>query len=108
MEDFFISYNKADKAWAEGLANWLDQSLYTTILQEQDFVPSTNFVVEMHNALKSASRMILVLSPDYLSAKFPLAEWTAQFATDPSCERGVMIPVRVRECTPDGLLRPII
>ena len=108
MEDFFISYNKADKVWAEGLANWLDQSLYTTILQEQDFVPSTNFVVEMHNALKSASRMILVLSPDYLSAKFPLAEWTAQFATDPSCERGVMIPVRVRECTPDGLLRPII
>ncbi len=108
MEDFFISYNKADKVWAEGLANWLDQSLYTTILQEQDFVPSSNFVVEMHNALKSAKRMIMVLSPDYLTAKFPLAEWTAQFATDPSCERGTLVPVRVRECTPDGLLRPIV
>jgi hypothetical protein len=108
MMDFFISYNKVDKVWAEGLADWLDQALFTTILQEQDFVPSTNFVSEMHNALKSANRMIMVLSPDYLSSKFPLSEWTAQFATDPSCEHGILILVRVRDCTPDGLLRPII
>src|SRR5208282_3888716 len=54
MEDFFISYNKADKVWAEGLANWLDQAMFTTILQEQDFVAGSNFVSEMHHALKSA------------------------------------------------------
>jgi len=52
MEDFFISYNKADKAWAEGLANWLDQAMFTTIIQEQDFVPATNFVAGAHKALK--------------------------------------------------------
>jgi hypothetical protein len=108
MEDFFISYNKADRAWANGLANWLDQAMFTTILQEQDFVPATNFVGEAHKALQSAKRMIMVLSPDYLSAKFPLAEWTAAFATDPACEKGTLIPVRVRECKPDGLLRPIV
>lgn len=108
MEDFFISYNKADKAWAEGLANWLDQTLFTTILQEQNFVPSSNFVIGMHEALKSAKRMIMVLSPDYLVAKFPLAEWSAQFANDPACENGTLIPVRVRDCQPDGLLRPIV
>jgi hypothetical protein len=108
MKDFFISYNKADKVWAEGLANWLDQAMLTTILQEQDFVPSMNFVGEMHKALQSAERMLMVLSPDFLSAKFPLAEWTAAFAADPACEKGTLVPVRVRECKPDGLLRPIV
>jgi hypothetical protein len=104
MEDFFVSYNKADKAWAEGLANWLDQAMFTTILQEQDFVAGSNFVAEMHHALKSAKRLIMVLSPDYLTAKFPEAEWTAAFASDPT----MLIPVRVRECQPDGLLKPIV
>jgi|SRR5665213_182687 len=104
MEDFFISYNKADKAWTSGLANWLDQAMFTTILQEQDFVAGSNFVSEMHHALKTATRLIMVLSPDYLTAKFPEAEWTAAFASDPT----MLIPVRVRECQPDGLLKPII
>ncbi|HEX4374218.1 MAG TPA: toll/interleukin-1 receptor domain-containing protein [Puia sp.] len=104
MEDFFISYNKADKVWAEGLANWLDQAMFSTILQEQDFVAGSNFVSEMHNALKNTKRLIMVLSPDYLSAKFPEAEWTAAFASNPT----MLIPVRVRECQPDGLLKPIV
>jgi hypothetical protein len=104
MDDFFISYNKADKVWASGLANWLDQAMFTTILQEQDFVAGSNFVSEMHHALKTAKRFIMVLSPDYLTAKFPEAEWTAAFASDPT----MLIPVRVRECQPDGLLKPII
>jgi hypothetical protein len=108
MQDFFISYNKADERWAMGLGDWLDQAGYTTVSQQQDFVPATNFAAEMHRALQSIKRMIMVLSPDYLSAKFPLAEWTAAFATDPACERGTLIPVRVRECQPDGLLRPIV
>lgn len=104
MKDFFISYNKADKVWAEGLSNWLDQALFTTILQEQDFVAGSNFVSEMHHALKTAKRLIMVLSPDYLTAKFPETEWTAAFASDPT----TLIPVRVRECQPDGLLKPIV
>ncbi len=51
---------------------------------------------------------MLVLSPDYLNAKFPEAEWTAAFASDPTNENRTLVPVRVRECTPPGLLRPIV
>lgn len=108
MDDFFISYNKADKHWAQGLGDWLDQAGYSTIMQEQDFVASSNFVAEMHKAVESAKRMIMVLSPDYLLAKFPLAEWTSVFVTDPTCEVGRLVPVRIRECEPTGLLRPIV
>lgn len=108
MKDFFISYNKADECWAMGLGDWLDQEGYTTVFQHQDFVPATNFAAEMHDALKNTNRMIMVLSPDYLEAKFPLAEWTAAFVADPACKNGKLIPVRVRECRPDGLLCPIV
>jgi hypothetical protein len=108
MEDFFISYNKADKLWASGLANWLDQAMFTTILQEQDFVAGSNFVSEMHNGLKVAKRLILVLSSDYLLSKFAESEWTAAFVSDPTNEKRTLIPVRVRECKPDGLLKPIV
>lgn len=108
MEDFFVSYNKADKSWAIGLADWLDQAGFTAILQELDFVAGSNFPSEMHRALKVAQRLILVLSPDYLSSKFAESEWTAAFVSDPTNERRTLIPVRVRECRPDGLLRPIV
>jgi len=108
MDDFFISYNKADKHWAEGLGNWLDRAMFSTILQEQDFVAGSNFVSQMHGALKSAQRLILVLSPDYLSSKFAESEWTAAFVSDPTNMKSTLIPVRVRDCQPDGLLKPIV
>lgn len=108
MDDFFISYNKADKHWAEGLGNWLDRAMFSTILQEQDFVAGSNFVSQMHDALKSAQRLILVLSPDYLSSKFAESEWTAAFVSDPTNLKSTLIPVRVRDCQPDGLLKPIV
>lgn len=106
--DFFISYNEADKYWAAGIGDWLDQAGYTTTLQAQDFVASSNFVAQMHKAVESARRMIMVLSPEYLSAPFPQAEWTAVFATDPGCTMGRLVPVRVRSCEPGGLLKPIV
>ena len=108
MQDFFISYNKADVIWATGIGDWLDQAGFTIILQTQDFVPGSNFVSEMHRALQTAQRLIMVLSPDYLRAKFPEAEWTAAFASDPTNEKRNLVPVRVRDCQPPGLLKPIV
>lgn len=108
MEDFFISYNHADKHWAQGTGDWLDRAGFSTILQATNFVAGSNFVSEMHAAVDQARRIILILSPDYLSAPFPESEWTAVFAKDPTNKDRTLIPVRVRECEPGGLLRPIV
>lgn len=108
MEDFFISYNKADRHWASGIGDWLDQAGFTTIIQERDFAAGSNFVSEMHRALQKAKRLLMILSPDFLSAKFPEAEWTAALASDPTGAKRTVIPVRVRDCEPPGLLRTII
>ncbi len=106
--DFFISYNKADVHWAMGIGDWLDQSGFSTILQAQDFVAGSNFVSEMHKAVQRGKRTLAVLSPDYLGAKFPEAEWAAAFAKDPTGENRTLITVRVRDCKPPGLLASIV
>jgi hypothetical protein len=107
MKDFFISYTEEDKHWATGLESWLHEQGYTTVLQANDFLAGGNFMSKMHRGIDDAKRMILVLSPAFLVAKFPEAEWTAKLATDPTGDRRTLIPVRVRECAPPGLLRPI-
>ena len=46
MKDFFISYNSADRQWAEWIAWQLEEAGYTTVLQAWDFRPGPNEGVE--------------------------------------------------------------
>ena len=77
MKHFFISYNRADRTWAEWIAWQLEEAGYTTVLQAWDFRPGSNFVLEMQKAAKEAERTIAVLSPDYLKALYTQSEWVA-------------------------------
>jgi hypothetical protein len=108
MTDFFISYNSADRAWAEWIAWHLEAAGYTAVLQTWDFRPGSNFVLVMQQAAVEAERTIAVLSPAYLAARFPQPEWAAAFAQDPTGEQGLLVPVRIHECDLQGLLPQII
>ncbi len=105
--DFFISYNKADKAWAEWIAWQLEEVGFAVVLQAWDFLAGSNFVVEMDKAAILAERTIAVLSPHFLSSRFTKPEWSVAFARDPTGEQGFLIPVRVQECDVEGLLGQI-
>ncbi len=107
MKDFFISYNQADRQWAEWIAWVLEEVGYSTVLQAWDFRPGCNFPLEMHKAIKETERIILVLSQDFLNSDFTAPEWAAVFAQDPTGVKGKILPIKVRECRPDGLLAPI-
>jgi hypothetical protein len=106
--DFFVSYNSADRWWAEWIAWQLEEAKYTTLVQAWDFRPGSNFVAEMQQATATAERTIAVLSPNYLAAKFTHPEWQAAFAQDPTGEKGTLLPVRVAECDLVGLLPQIV
>ena len=108
MIDFFISYTQADRPWAVWLAWQLEEAGYTTLLDVWDMRPGANFILAMQQATVQAERTLLVLSPDYLSALFPQPEWAAALAHDPTGTQGTLVPVRVRECTPPGMLRPLL
>jgi TIR domain/Phosphorylase superfamily len=108
LKDFFISYNKADRAWAVWIAWQLEQVGYSVVIQAWDFRPGSNFVLEMDKASQQAHRTIAVLSPDYLDARYTRAEWAGAFRRDPTGEQGILVPVRVQPCHLQGLLSSIV
>jgi hypothetical protein len=103
--DFFVSYAQADRAWAEWIAEELETAGYSTLLQAWDFRPGEDFVHEMQRVVSMARRTIAVLSPAYVSSAFGEAQWRAAFASDPTGEQGLLLPVRVEPVDPPGLLR---
>jgi hypothetical protein len=108
MKNFFVSYNRADKNWAEWIAWTLEEHDLSVVIQAWDFRPGGNFVWEMQKAATGTERTLLVLSEDYLKAEFTQPEWMAAFAQDPKGEQRKLFPVRVRPCRPEGLLQSVI
>jgi tetratricopeptide (TPR) repeat protein len=108
QKDFFVSYNKADRQWAEWIAWTLEESGYSVVIQAWDFRPGGNFALEMQRATVEAQKTIAVLSEDYLNSAFTQPEWAAAFAQDPQGQKGTLIPVRVQPCKLTGLLASII
>ncbi|NEP01767.1 MAG: toll/interleukin-1 receptor domain-containing protein [Symploca sp. SIO2E9] len=108
MKDFFISYNRHDKKWAEWIAWILEEAKSTVVLQAWDFRPGGNFVLDMQRATTGTKQMIAVLSKNYLEAAYTQPEWADAFARDPEGKKRTLIPVRVRECQPQGLLNTIV
>jgi tetratricopeptide (TPR) repeat protein len=106
--DFFISYNKADRDWAEWIAWQLEEVSYAVRLQAWDFLPGSNFLQQMDDAVKGAKRTIAVLSQAYLAAIYTKPEWQAAFKQDPTGEKRLLIPVRVEQCEVKGLLGQIV
>jgi tetratricopeptide (TPR) repeat protein len=108
QKDFFISYNKADRQWAEWIAWTLEEASYSVVIQAWDFRPGGNFVLEMQRATVETQKTIAVLSEDYLNSTFTQPEWAAAFAQDPTGARGKLIPVRVQPCSRSGMFASII
>lgn len=42
--DFFVSYTSADRPWAEWVSAELELAGYSTIVQERDMPPGSNFM----------------------------------------------------------------
>jgi tetratricopeptide (TPR) repeat protein len=106
--DFFISYTQVNRPWAEWIAVQLEAAGYSTVLQAWDFRPGSDFLHQMQQATSTAGRTIAVLSPAYFGSQFSEAEWRAAFVKDPSGERRLLVPVRVQDFTPPGLLASLV
>ena len=103
--DFFVSYTSADRAWAEWIARQLEAEGYTVIVQAWDFTPGRSWTHEMQHATATAERVVAVLSAAYLESEHGEAEWQVFQAKDPLGKRGLLLPVRVGEVDPPGLLQ---
>lgn len=107
-KDFFISYNSADKVWAEWIAWVLEEHGKTVVIQAWDFRPGGNFVLDMQRAAQDCDRTIAVLSENYLNALYTQPEWAAAFKQDPTSTERKLLPIRVAPCQPTGMLAPLV
>jgi hypothetical protein len=103
--DFFVSYTSVDRAWAEWIAWQLETEGYKVVVQAWDFGPGRDWAHEMQQATTTAERVVAVLSAAYLQSGHGEAEWRVFYAEDPSGERRLLLPVRVDEVDPPGLLK---
>lgn len=104
--EFFISYTGADLAWAEWIAWELKEAGHSVVVQALDFGAGANFVLEMDKAAR-AERTIAVLTPAYEESAFAAPEWAAAFVKDPQGTQRKLVPVRVADYKPGGLLAAI-
>lgn len=104
--DFFIAYHAADQDWAEWMAAQLTAAGYSVELQSWDYWANANLVLEMFAVSALAEATIALLSPAFLAENLERPEWAAAYAQDPTASAGILIPVRVRDCDPAGLLPP--
>ncbi|HVG06270.1 MAG TPA: TIR domain-containing protein [Thermoanaerobaculia bacterium] len=108
MKDFFVSFTKADRAWADWIAWTLEEAGHEVVYQPWDFLPGNNFVLKMQEAASGTRKTVIVLSDSYLNATFTQPEWAAAFAEDPRGDQRKLIAFRVAPCSPPGLLKPLI
>ncbi|HJT95867.1 MAG TPA: TIR domain-containing protein [Mycobacterium sp.] len=108
MKHFFISYTSSDRRWAEWIAWELEHAGFDVFIQAWDILPGSNFVTQMRLASQECERTIAILSNAYLQSVYAESEWNAAFADDPTGENRKLIPVRIEDCKPRGIDRPIV
>jgi hypothetical protein len=96
--DVLVSRAGPDKQIAQWIAKELESDGYAVILQDWDFEPGDNFILNMHEALRRGASVIDCVSADYLKSRYCALEWS------PAVRAGKLIPVKVAPCEPDGVL----
>jgi hypothetical protein len=104
-KDFFISYTGVDTAWAEWIAQTLEDAGYQTVLQAWDFRAGTDFLHQMHQATQQATRTIAVLSPAYLGSASARRNGGWRSPPTRPASSGCCCRYGWPEVTPPGLLR---
>lgn len=108
--DFFVSYVPADERWANWIAWQLEERLLLdgqkprVFIAAWDIVAGTNEADRRHRALIASSRLVAILSREYLEST-GAAEWQPVWSRDPLGHQRLVVPVLVKECQPDGFLR---
>lgn len=105
--DFYISYARTDRPWAEWLAWCLEDANFHVILDIWNFRPGSNFILEMNAAITSSRWALVILSPNYLTSLYAQSQWTTAFLQNKGGAIRV-VPVIVRECEVEGLLANIV
>lgn len=102
--DFFVSYAKDDRVWAEWVAWTLEAAGYRVLIQAWDMVPGTNWVFTVQEGMRRAERTIAVASGAYLRSEWAQLEALGAVHRDPSGRDRRLLVARIEDCRPEGPL----
>lgn len=102
---YFISYTKKNENWATWIAEVIERHGGKALIQAWDIQAGDDFVLAMHKFLQECDICVPVLSQAYFDSTYCNAEWAGAFAADAKNDAKKMIPVRVTDVEPDGLLK---
>ncbi|MGF7236810.1 MAG: TIR domain-containing protein, partial [Frankia sp.] len=100
----FVSFTRADRAWAEWIAWQVREAGYAVRFQPWDVAPGSSWPEWMERSAGEADHTLVVLSQAALRSGYARAEWQVAFQSDPLGERRGVILVRVEECDPPRFL----
>lgn len=109
--DIFLSHNKADKPWAERLANAIEADRngppLKVFFDKWEIPAGANIPIEMENGLQSSRYVGLVLSPESVDSRWVALERSTAIYDDPDARTRRLIPLLLRDCKIPELLRPL-
>ena len=117
LKDIFVSYNRADEAWAHDLAERIeretrddaqDSPKLTAFFAPWDIEVGQNILNRINDGLRQGRFFALVMSPEFFSSDWTNLEWTDQVALDPRNATGRILPIFRREVSMDQKQRIVI
>ena len=103
--DFFLSRRGSVAAIAQEVADVLKGSGYEVVVQDYDFQIGESWVLAIHDCIKSARDLIILLTSDYEKSQYTREEFAAFWkkqADEPDKHR--IIVLRCEDVQPEGLL----
>ena len=104
--DFFISHRGGEGSrHAAEARQALEDAGFRVVSQHPDIAPGDNFLVRIHEFLKQARDLVVILTRDYDESRYTLLELTSHLATAAQVgESRRLLVLRVEDCRPPGLL----
>lgn len=94
-KDFFVSYNKEDKAWAKWIAGTLEENGYTVYMQAWDISHGDDFIDQMNKFLESSTGYIPVISNSFLDSPYCKKELSTAFNEHLNLVIEKFLPIRI-------------
>lgn len=108
--DAFISYNKADKEFAEKLVERIEKECINgqpikVFFAEWDIEIGENILLKIEQAEPSSHFIIPIMSPDWLKSDWTTLERVIPVYDDPAGLKGRILPIMRRSCEPPPSIR---
>src|SRR5689334_16538133 len=103
--DFFVSHNRADKAWVRALVGALRARGARVFFDDDGIRVGDDIVTTISRSLDASIHVVLVLSATSVASRWVALEFAAAMAADPDASDRRLLPLLLEPCDVPLVLR---